>query len=205
MTTLAVALKEEIRRLARKEIKAQTGAMAQAVTRVATRNRPAQAAGAGTREDDRVLGSSGNASVMGNRSLPAVRPKVCGFSARSVKAQRKRAGLSAADYAKLVGVSALTIYNWEQGKSRPRKEQLASLVALRGLGKREAGAKLELLNSRASTSSTTGKARRKNDKRQDGTGIVAAGTRRNALIKPPTPVFPWLAIHHLEDGRRCVR
>jgi DNA-binding transcriptional regulator YiaG len=72
------------------------------------------------------------------------------FSARSVKAQRRKTGLSAADYAKLVGVSALTVYNWEQAKSKPRKEQLASLVAVRGLGKRQALAKLEALNGPAS-------------------------------------------------------
>jgi transcriptional regulator with XRE-family HTH domain len=65
-----------------------------------------------------------------------------------VKAQRERTGLSAADYAKLVGVSALTIYNWEQGKTRPRQEQLAALVAIRGIGKREALAKLELLEAK---------------------------------------------------------
>jgi DNA-binding transcriptional regulator YiaG len=84
------------------------------------------------------------------------------FSARSVKAQRKRAGLSAAEYGKLVGVSAVTIYNWEQGKSRPREEQLASLVALRGLGKREARAKLELLKAaEEKAASKTRGARRK--------------------------------------------
>jgi DNA-binding transcriptional regulator YiaG len=69
------------------------------------------------------------------------------FSARSVKAQRRRIGLSADDYAKLVGVSSLTIYNWEHGKSRPRKEQLASLVSIRGIGKREAQAKLRLVKA----------------------------------------------------------
>jgi DNA-binding transcriptional regulator YiaG len=64
------------------------------------------------------------------------------FSGRSVKAQRTRLGLSAADYGKLVGVSGLTVYNWEHGKSRPRQAQLAALVAVRGIGKREALAKL---------------------------------------------------------------
>jgi transcriptional regulator with XRE-family HTH domain len=59
-----------------------------------------------------------------------------------------------ADYARLVGVSPLTIYNWENGKSRPRKVQLAALVALRGIGKREAQAKLELLKNGAATSSS---------------------------------------------------
>jgi DNA-binding transcriptional regulator YiaG len=64
------------------------------------------------------------------------------FSARSVKAQRSRLGLSAADYGKLIGVSGLTIYNWEHQKSCPRKAQLAALVTVRGIGKREALMKL---------------------------------------------------------------
>jgi DNA-binding transcriptional regulator YiaG len=51
------------------------------------------------------------------------------YSARSVRAQRKRLGLSAADYGKLVGVSGLTVYSWEHGTSRPRQAQLAALVA----------------------------------------------------------------------------
>lgn len=43
--------------------------------------------------------------------------------------------MSAADYAKLVGVSPQTIYNWEKGKTRPRKEQIARLSLLSvGLG-----------------------------------------------------------------------
>ena len=42
----------------------------------------------------------------------------------------------------------LTIYNWELGKSRPRKEQLAALVAVRGIGKREALKRLELLQEK---------------------------------------------------------
>ena len=53
------------------------------------------------------------------------------------------------NYAKLVGVSPITIYNWEQGKTRPQKAQLASLVAVRGIGKREALEKLEVLKAEA--------------------------------------------------------
>ncbi len=64
------------------------------------------------------------------------------FSARSVKAQRQRLGLSAANYGKLVGVSGITIYNWEHGSTTPRQAQLAALVAVRGIGKREALKKL---------------------------------------------------------------
>ena len=69
------------------------------------------------------------------------------FSPRGLKTHREKLDLSAADYAELVGVTAQTIYNWEQGKSKPRDEQLASLVAVRNLGKREALNRLELLES----------------------------------------------------------
>ena len=72
----------------------------------------------------------------------------------AVKAQRKRLGLSADNYARLVGVSSLTIYNWEHGKSRPRKEQLAALVAVRGIGKREALKKLELIKAKEEKAAT---------------------------------------------------
>ena len=86
----------------------------------------------------------GQPQAEGEEELEGVR-----FSARSVKAQRTRLKLSAADYGKLVGVSGLTIYSWESSKSRPRKKQLAGLVAVRGLGRREALRKLELLSADA--------------------------------------------------------
>ena len=85
------------------------------------------------------------------------------FSARSVKAHRTRLGLSAADYAKLVGVSPVTVYNWEKGKSRPCQEKRAALAAVRGIGKRAALAQLESLAAEetASAKRRTRKAGRK--------------------------------------------
>ncbi len=142
MTTLAIALKDEIRRLARKEIKAQTGRMARAVAQY--RRDIAQ-----LKREERAL--ERRLALLESQGRQAVPPSPgvhlngdARFSARSVKAQRRRTGLSAADYAKLIGVSPLTIYNWENKKSRPRHGQLAALIALRGLGKREAQAKLKL-------------------------------------------------------------
>jgi DNA-binding transcriptional regulator YiaG len=159
MTTLAVALKDEIRRLARKEIKAHTGSTAQAVAQhrreIAKLKRQVRAL------EKKV------AFLEGQERNRLGKPELNGaveearFSARSVRAQRNRVGLSAADYAKLVGVSPLTIYNWEHGKSRPRKEQLASLVALRGIGKRQAQTKLELLNGVAEKGSQKRTTRKK--------------------------------------------
>lgn len=53
------------------------------------------------------------------------------YSARSLVAQRKRLGLSAAALGKLFGVSAQSVYNWESKRTRPREKQLAAFVALR--------------------------------------------------------------------------
>jgi transcriptional regulator with XRE-family HTH domain len=60
---------------------------------------------------------------------------------------RKRLGLSAADCGKLLGVSALSVYKWEQGSARPRAKYLPAIAALRTLGKREATKRLEELGS----------------------------------------------------------
>ena len=156
MSTLAIALKDEIRRLARKEIKDQTGSTAQAVAQF---RREIAKLKRESREYEKKI-----AFLESQERKRIGKPEVASgaiddgtrFSARSVKAQRRRTGLSAADYAKLVGVSGLTIYNWENGKSRPRKEQFASLLALRGIGKRQALKKLELI--KADGQPTNGKA-----------------------------------------------
>jgi DNA-binding transcriptional regulator YiaG len=145
MPNIATVLKDEIRRLAKREIKASTsstkGAVAQYRRDIAKlkremRSQAKEIAFLKAQERKR-LGQAPAAE----EPLEGVR-----FSARSVRAQRKRLGLSAEVFGKLVGVSGLTIYHWERGKSRPRGANLAALVAIRELGKREAAKKLELLS-----------------------------------------------------------
>ena len=68
------------------------------------------------------------------------------YSAKSVRSQRQRLGLSTEQYGKLVGVSPLTIHHWEIGKAHPRRAQLMALVAVRGISKRDAMAKLAELD-----------------------------------------------------------
>ena len=144
MPNIAGVLKEEICRLAKKEIKAQVGTTKQAVVKyrgeIAKLKRQF---GQQEREIKLLKKHQGNQQAgqpVEEDDLEGVR-----YSARSVKSQRSRLGLSGADYGKLVGVSGLTIYSWENGASRPRKAQLAALVAIRGIGKREALEKLAAL------------------------------------------------------------
>ncbi len=146
MPNLATTLKEEIRRLAKKEVKAQTGSTKQAVAQY--RREIAQLKRQ-LREQDRKIALLGKQTGQRLASPESADESDEGqdvrFSPSWVKSQRKRLGLSAADYAKLVGVSALSIYNWETGRNRPRQAQVAALAAVRGIGKREALARLDAL------------------------------------------------------------
>jgi DNA-binding transcriptional regulator YiaG len=73
-----------------------------------------------------------------------------------LKAHRARLGLSAKDYGRLLGVAALTIYNWEAGKSKPRRSQLPRIVAVRGMGKREAHQRLGLETAEPASAESQG-------------------------------------------------
>ena len=106
MTTLALALKDEIRRLARKEIKAQTGRTARAVAqyrREIARLKRQQ------REHEKKIAFLA-AQARKTLQSPAAIAELNGdarFSSRSAKAQRQRTGLSAADYVKVISVQQL--------------------------------------------------------------------------------------------------
>ena len=143
MSKIATVLKEEITRLARKEISAQTGSLRKANAQyrrdIAQLKRQTvalskQVASLERQEKKRAKSQVSTMDLEGRR-----------FSRRGLQTHRSKLDLSAAYYAELVGVTAQTIYNWEQGKSRPRPEQLASLLAVRDLGKREALKRLDLL------------------------------------------------------------
>jgi len=143
MPNIAAVLKDEITRLARKEINSQTRALRKANAQhrrdIARLKRDAaalarQVAFLERQERKRAVEAPPEDAAEGRR-----------FSSRGLKTHRARLDLSAADYGKLVGVSGQTVYSWEQGRSKPRDAQLASLVAVRQLGKREAHKRLELL------------------------------------------------------------
>ena len=144
MPNVATVLRDEIRRLAKREIKAATSTTKQAVVQyrsdIAKLKRELQ-----QQQKKMAFLEAQERKRLGQPQAAEEDLEGVRFSARSVRAQRKRLGLSAADYGKLVGVSGMTIYTWEHGKARPRKAQIAGLVAVRGIGKREAMKRLEVL------------------------------------------------------------
>ena len=139
MSTVLAVLNNHVRKLARREVRSQTAVLrrnsAQHRRDIASLKRALAETLRALRRVQKQGGAK--APAVSKADLNGVR-----YSARSVRAQRNRLGLSAADYGKLVGVSGLTIYHWEHGKARPRQKQLEALVTVRGIGKREALARL---------------------------------------------------------------
>lgn len=137
MANIGTLLKSEIERLARKEIRKEAAKL--------------KKASAQFRRDlaaiKRQLADAMRGAKKGSAAadVPAVAAGEGGqfrFTVKGLKSQRKRLGLSAADYGKLIGVSGQSIYKWEREEARPRAKQIARLAALRGLGKKEALARL---------------------------------------------------------------
>lgn len=155
MPNIGSLLREEISRLARKELRTQVETLRKASTQyrhtIAALRRQVSTLERQVASLEKKAGNAPAAqSSTGNGDAQQVR-----FVAKGLRSQRERLGLSAADYGKLVGVSAQSVYNWEHETARPRGKQLAMIAALRGVGKRQALARLEQLNGQAA------KARRK--------------------------------------------
>ena len=141
MPNIAVTLRQEITRLARREIRSQTQGLRKASAQfrrdIAELKRHASELKSEVARVKRRVGKDAAPQI-----TEADSAKVR-FIAKGVISQRKRLGISAADYGKLIGVTGHTIYKWEHGASRPRRTQLTALGSLRNLGKREALARLE--------------------------------------------------------------
>ena len=166
MASLANALKEQISALARREVRRQTAPADKAIARCArdivALKREVQAlehelASLGTpqpgptvppkKTSDRTPRSRRASSKVSATSTSAKPSPRDHFSGEALKAHRERLGLSASNYGKLIGVSELSIYNWEQGKARARKSSVDAWTAIRRIGKREAAKRLESLKT----------------------------------------------------------
>lgn len=149
MPNIGSVLKEEIVRLSRKETRSQIYPSKKATIRhrreiAELKRQVAQL----ERQMALLLRKTLGASAV----VPAATTgRPARFSAKGLRVQRERLELSADDFGKLLGVSAQSIYNWEQEKARPRVEQLSKVAALRPIGKREAKARLEQLAAATKT------------------------------------------------------
>ena len=142
MSNLGSVLKNEITRLARKEVRVHLEPLRKANANYRREIAELKRQIAALSRDSRAAGRTNAAAVADAPAEDAPTPR---FSAKGLRSLRTRLGLSAADFGALAGVSGQSIYNWETGKAVPRKSQIHALAAMRALGKREAKARLDAL------------------------------------------------------------
>ena len=145
MPNFGTVLRDEISRLSRREVRSQVDATKRATAQhrrhiAALKRQVAQLERQVAVLARKVLETP---EARTNAST-AARPR---FVAKGLRSQRNRLGLSAADYGKLLSVSAQSVYSWERGLASPRNAQLARLAALRGIGKREATERLKQMRT----------------------------------------------------------
>ncbi len=143
MANVASLLKDEITRLARKEIRGEIEGLKKVSAHYRSEIAALKRRVAALEQQVSRLGKSGpkTAEV---KAEPETGAKVR-FTAKGFKTLRQRLGLTANAIGSLLNVSAQTIYGWEAGNSRPRRQQLERIAVLRGMGKREVASILKQL------------------------------------------------------------
>jgi DNA-binding transcriptional regulator YiaG len=138
MPNIGSVLKAEITRLSRREVRGEIEATRKASAQQRRYIAELRRQVAKLEQQMATLQKRLNAS-----SAPSSAPeKPVRFVAKGLRSHRERLGLSAGDYGRLIGVSAQSIYNWEREAAQPRQAQKAALATLRGMGMREAQARL---------------------------------------------------------------
>lgn len=141
MANIASVLKEEIARISRKEARQVVEPLKKQIA--VQRKQLAQLRSERADLRRELAARPKRASSAANDAEASEQQRPARFSAAGLRSMRARLGLSAADFGRLLGTSGQSIYNWEQEKTRPRQMQLQKIAGLRGIGKREAKARLE--------------------------------------------------------------
>ena len=133
MSTFATQLKNEIGRLAKKEVRAETASIKKANSQY--RADIAELKRRLTQLESQIKKSPTQSPMpqkVRSESNENLRFRVDGFATL-----RKKLGLTANEMGALIGVSGQSIYKWEKGTARPRASQLQAISAVRKMGKRQ--------------------------------------------------------------------
>lgn len=148
MPNIAAVLKQEIARIARRETRGQIQSLRKAAAQqrrgIAGLKRSIASL---ERQIAQLAGTIRKSGAADEEEAPGQRLR---FSPKGIRSLRRRLGLSAGDLARLMDVSAQSVYNWERRVTRPRAAQLKTLAELRGMGKKETAARLEELDGKGS-------------------------------------------------------
>lgn len=145
MPNVASVLKQEIARLARKQVMAATRRQSKQMRSLKATLRDLRAQVASL--NHAVARLSKVTSVQLSHEQQNHKPAAVRVSPKSIRKHRVRLRLSQVEMAQLLRVSKNTVVLWEAGKVRPQGDNRTGLAQLRGLGVREARAMLESMKA----------------------------------------------------------
>ena len=155
MPNLAKILKEEIARIARREAKAAVTPVRKPAARLKKEaaDLKSRVATLETEIKRLTLLVVNLASTQPSPATTEAPPTRAWISGKGVKSLRRKLGLTQAEFGKLTGVTMAAVNRWESkpGTLKLRKATMAALMSVRGIGAREAKARL----------AATGKAKRR--------------------------------------------
>jgi len=150
MPNIAQALKAEIVRISRKEIKASGNSIHKSI--VSLKKTVAE-----LKRKITILESEINRLKSSHKEIEEQKPKVTPeiaekvrFTSKSIVKLRNKLGLTQEEFGKIIGVSSQNIYALEHkvGRLKFRPTTLSNLLSIRGLGKREAKKRLEEIGNK---------------------------------------------------------
>ena len=138
MPDFKLTFQEEVRRLARKEVKAANEILAAQQKTIRELTKRIEALEKKQAVATPVAPKDDKPAVL---VVPAKSGKAR-FSPKIIQKFRKKYGLSQKAVAAILGVTVFAISHWELGKNRPRPNQVAAISALAKIGKRKVEALL---------------------------------------------------------------
>lgn len=136
MPNIATVLKDEMTRLCKKELRAQLEPVREASARYRKEIAGLKRRMAVLERQNQTL----RKQVPASADEEAAEDRPLRFVAKGLASLRKRLGVTIEEFAVLLKVSPQSIYNWQTGKTVPRRAQLERLASIRSMGKREARA-----------------------------------------------------------------
>lgn len=193
MQNLSQALKAEIQRISRREIKTSFRPIRSSTVGLKKTVAELRRKVATLESENKRLLSFQKAE---QEKLPQVSSEEAGkvrISSKSIHALRNKLGLSQDDFAKLIDVSGQAVYAMEhkEGRLRFRGNTLNKILAIKGIGKREAQKRLEEMEGNKKPTKKGAKpkiarkiAAKRKPKKSVGEKIPAAPRKRQARKKP---------------------
>lgn len=145
MPNFAQALKQEISRIARKEVRDDIAALRKASTayrsEIASLKRAVKDLSVQLRSTRKAIART--APIVAEDKATGRPGRKRTFNAERLKAKRQSLGMSQAQMAQLLGISTLSLWKWESGQVTPRTSMLDQYFVAMDMGKREAWKALE--------------------------------------------------------------